>query len=39
MTPTKIFKKTTAAYDVAKVALLLFWLPLIVMIVMAYLHS
>jgi hypothetical protein len=39
MTPTKIFKKSSAAYDMAKVALLLFWLPLIVMIVMAYLHS
>jgi hypothetical protein len=33
MTPTKIFKKTAAAYEIAKIAAILFWLPVIAMFI------
>lgn len=35
MTPTQIFKKASAAYDVVKIVALLFWVPLIAMVLVA----
>jgi hypothetical protein len=35
MTPSRIFKKSNAAYEIAKVACMLFWLPLISLIIAA----
>ena len=32
MRPTQVFHKANAAYEVAKIAAILFWLPLIVLI-------
>jgi hypothetical protein len=31
MTPTKIFRKSAAAYEVARIVAILFWLPIISM--------
>jgi hypothetical protein len=39
MTPTKIFKKTREAYEVAMVALFVFWLPILSLIVLYYINT
>lgn len=35
MTPTKIFRKTNAAYEIAKIVAIMFWLPILGMILAA----
>lgn len=39
MTPTQIFKKASAAYDIVKMAAILFWVPLTAMVLVAIYHN
>jgi len=39
MTPTQIFRKTSAAYEIAKIVAILFWLPITAMILVVMYHN